>query len=102
MLKFTSIALGLLTTAAIAQPSLAVNAANISTNSAVARPSENLHAQLIIRLGDDRYRRNRYYWERERQKRLARERWETSQDRRWSRDRDYYRDRDDYRYYRRW
>jgi hypothetical protein len=102
MLKFTSIALGLLATAAIAQPSLAVNAANPSTNSALARPDEHLHAQLIIRVGDDRYRRDRYYWERERQERLARQRWEARQYRRWHRDRDYYRDRYDYRYYRRW
>ena len=105
MLKFTSIALGLLATAAIAQPSLAVNAANTSTSSAssaVARPDEHLHAQLIIRVGDDRYRRDWYYWERQRQERLARERWEARQYRRWSRDRDYDRDRYDSRYYRRW
>ncbi len=97
MLKFTSVALGLLATAAISQPSLAVNAANTATN-AIARPADNLHSQLIIKVGDGGYRRDRYYWERER----ARQRWESRQYRRWLRDRDYYRSRYDNRYDRRW
>ncbi len=101
MLKLTSVVLGLLATAAIAQPSLAVNAAN-SPNSARALPSDNLHSQLIIKVGDGGYRRDSYYWERERQERLARQRWEARQYRRWLRDRDYYRSRYDYRYDRRW
>jgi hypothetical protein len=101
MLKFTSIAIGLLATAAIAQPTLAVNAASSSTSS-ISRPADNLHSQLIIKVGDGGYRRDSYYWERERQERLARQRWEARQYRRWLRDRDYYRSRYDYRYDRRW
>jgi hypothetical protein len=101
MLKFTSVALGLLATVAIAQPSLAAKVANTSTSS-IARPADNLHSQLIIKIGDGGYRRDRYDWERERQERLARQRWEARQYRRWLRDRDYYRSRYDERYYRRW
>lgn len=104
MLKLTSVALGLLATAAIAQPSLAVNAANTSTSS-IARPADNLHSQLIIKIGDRGgygYRRDRYDWERARQERLARQRWEARQYRRWLRNRDYYRSRYDYRYDHRW
>lgn len=101
MLKFTSVALGLLATAAMAQPSLAANAANTSTSS-TALPAENLHSQLIIKIGDNGYRRDNYHWERERQERLARQRWEARQYRRWLRDRDYYRSRYDNRYNHRW
>jgi hypothetical protein len=101
MLKLTSVALGLLATVAIAQPSLAVNATNTSTSS-IARPADNLHSQLIIKIGDRGYHRDRYYWERARQERLARQRWEARQYRRWLRDRDYHRSRYDYRYDHRW
>jgi hypothetical protein len=101
MLKLTSVALGLLATAAIAQPSLAAKVANTSTSS-IARPADNLHSQLIIKIGDRGYHRDRYDWQRARQERLARQRWEARQYRRWLRDRDYYRSRYDYRYNHRW
>ncbi len=76
MLKITSVIVGALATLSIAQPSLAMGDAG-QAKSIVAQPQDNLHAQVIIKLGNsgdryDRYRYDRYRYERERE----RERWE--------------------------
>jgi hypothetical protein len=47
MLKIIPLLVGVATTAAIVQPSLAMNPA-ISSNSASELPSSNLHAQIIL------------------------------------------------------
>jgi hypothetical protein len=73
MLKLTSVIMGALAAATIAQPTFAATTASTG-NSVVARPADNLQAQVIIKIGgdsrsDDRYR----YSDRER---YERERWE--------------------------
>jgi hypothetical protein len=98
MLKLTSVIMGALVAATIAQPTLA--ATNTSSNSSVvARPADNLQAQLIIKIGgssrsDDR---DRYYsYQRERE-RYERARWEAKR-RRYQEYREYrerYKDRYD-------
>jgi Ni/Co efflux regulator RcnB len=90
--------MGTLVAATIAQPTFAATNA-MSGNSAAARPSDNLQAQLIIKIGgssrsDDR---DRYYsYQRERE-RYERERWEAKR-RRYQEHREYrerYRERYD-------
>lgn len=103
MLKLTPVIMGMLAAVSIAQPTFAANAANSS--SSVVNPTRDLHAQLIIKIGDngghsdwerDRHRRwERERYERERERQIARERWEAR--RRWERERYEHRDRgDDY------
>jgi hypothetical protein len=104
MLKLTPVIMGMLAAVSIAQPTLAANAANISS-SVDLQPTRNLHAQLIIKIGDngghsdwerDRYRRwERERYERQRERQIARERWEAR--RRWERERYEHRDREDRR-----
>jgi cobyric acid synthase len=102
MLKLTSIIMGTLAAATLAQPTLAATNPSSFGNPVVTRPADNLQAQLIIKIGDtsrsdDRYR----YSDRER---YERERWEAKR-RRYYEHREYrerYRERYDDRrdYYR--
>jgi hypothetical protein len=97
MLKLTSLIMGTLVAATIAQPTFAATNANSGTPVA-AQPADNLQAQLIIKIGgnsrnDDR---DRYYsYQRERE-RYERARWEAKR-RRYQEYREYreYRDRYD-------
>jgi hypothetical protein len=97
MLKLTSVIMGTLIAASIAQPSIAATTAS-SDRAVAARPADNLQAQLIIKIGgnsrsDDR---DRYYEQRARE-RYERERWEAKR-RRYYEYREYrerYRDRYD-------
>lgn len=104
MLKLTPVLMGFVAAAttcqgsayAIAQPSVATNAVNHSLSTASAQPANNLHAQLIIKIGSspERYEHSRSSnWERKRY--LERARWEAKR-RRYS---DRYYGRDDDRYY---
>jgi hypothetical protein len=90
MLKITAIAIGLLTAISIAP---AAQAANISGSSpTIHQAPDNLHAQIIIKVGGnnddghDRYRegyhRRQAELAREREAYEARERWESEQRRR--------------------
>jgi hypothetical protein len=97
MLKLTSVIMGTLLAASIAQPTLA--ATNTSSSPVVARPADNLQAQLIIKIGGSSHNddRDRYYsYQRERE-RIERARWEAKR-RRYQEYREYrerYRDRYD-------
>ncbi len=92
MLKLTALAIGLLTAISIVP---AAQAANISGGSAptIHQASDNLHAQIIIKVGGnndddhDRYREGYYRRQaelaREREAHEARARWESAQRRRY-------------------
>lgn len=107
MLKITSIIVGTLATIGIVQPAMAIGSVGITTP-IVSQPADNLHAQLIIKIGDsgdryngrssDRYRSER---ERERTRWEAKRRWQNRSYNRGYRDANYNRheryDRDDRR-----
>jgi Ni/Co efflux regulator RcnB len=103
MLKLTSVMMGALVAASIAQPTLAATNAS-SVNSVVARPADNLQAQLIIKIGDSSRSDDRYRYSDRDRERYERERWEAKR-RRYYEHREYrerYRERYDDRrdYYR--
>ncbi len=76
MLKLTSVIIGTLAVASIAGPTLAATNASSFANPVVARPADNLQAQLIIKIGDSsRYNDSYRYSDRDRE-RYERERWE--------------------------
>jgi hypothetical protein len=89
MLKLTALAIGLLTAISIAPTA---QAANVGGSAPSIQPSENLHAQIIIKVGGnnddghDRYRdgyhRRQAELAREREAYEARARWESEQRRR--------------------
>jgi hypothetical protein len=75
MLKFTSLAIGLLTVLAIAPKSEAMTATINSPS--LHQPTGDLHAQLIIKIGDtstNNHRYSDYEYEREREAAAARRR----------------------------
>jgi hypothetical protein len=80
MSKFTALAIGLLTILAIAPESQALSTPNNAAT--VERPSADLHAQLIIKIGGspeyhgDSYRRRQWEIEREREREARRRRRE--------------------------
>jgi hypothetical protein len=103
MLKLMPIIMGILTTATIAQPSLAMNPINNSANPIVDRPSEDLQAQLVINVGGFQSRRDlerRRYLERERERerQIERQRWEAKHSRFSTRERERHQDRYEYRH----
>jgi hypothetical protein len=79
MLKLTPVIVGMLAAVSIAQPTLAMSAANHAAN--VNLPASNRQAQLIIKIGgnngggyeSERDREHRRY---ERERQIERERWE--------------------------
>ncbi len=101
MLKSILVAMGLLAAASIAQPSLAANNASNFTNSAIDRPADNLHAQLIIKIGDSARSNYPYRYSDRDRERYERERDEANR-RRYYYEREYrrerYRDRFNQRY----
>ena len=76
MLKLTSVIIGMLAAASIAQPSLAATTASSFVNPVVARPADNLQAQLIIKIGDNSRDNDRYRYSDRDRERYERERWE--------------------------
>ncbi len=76
MLKLTSVMMGMLAAASIAQPSLAATTASSFANPVVARPADNLQAQLIIKIGDNSRDNDRYRYSDRDRERYERERWE--------------------------
>lgn len=90
MLKVIPLLMGIVTTITIVQPSRAMSTANFSPNPVSKQASSNLHAQLILNLGNSRSRRQRE-WRRERE----RERYRQERRRH---ERYEHRDRDRYRY----
>ena len=102
MLKLMPIIMGILATATLAQPSLAMNPVNNSANPIVDRPSGDLQAQLVINVGGFQPRRNierRRYLEREREheQQIERQRWEAKHSRYSTRERERHEDRYEYR-----
>jgi hypothetical protein len=102
MPKFTALAIGLLTILAIAPDSQALTTPNNSAT--VERPSADLHAQLIIKIGGqqeyhgDSYRRRQWEIERERAREARRLRREYYYSKRYHRQNQYrVESRDDYR-----
>ncbi|MBO3458294.1 hypothetical protein G7B40_004930 [Aetokthonos hydrillicola Thurmond2011] len=59
MLKVVPLLMSIVATAAIAQPSVAMNPANFSPSPASEQLSSDLHAQLILNIGNSRSRRER-------------------------------------------
>jgi hypothetical protein len=93
-LKFISLAIGLLTIISIAPKSEAMNA---NVRPSLQQPAENLHAQIIFKVGD---RDRRDYYRRERERRREEIRRERESERRQYRNRRE-RERERYREYRR-
>jgi hypothetical protein len=92
MLKLTSVIMGMLAAASIAQPSLAATNASSFANPVVARPADNLQAQLIIKIGETSRDNDRYRYSDRDRERYERERWEAKR-RRYQEYREYRRDR---------
>ncbi|MBO3459477.1 hypothetical protein G7B40_012930 [Aetokthonos hydrillicola Thurmond2011] len=103
MLKAVPLLTGIVATATIIQPSVAMNTPNLSSSLASKQPSSDLYAQIILNIGHSpSWRERRWERERERERELARERherWEREHRRerehRWDRDRERY----EHRYY---
>ncbi len=75
-MKVIPLLMGIVTTATIVQPSVAMNPANSSSSPASKQPSSNLYAQIILNIGNSPSWRER---ERERERHERHERWERHQ-----------------------
>ena len=78
-MKVIPLLMGIVTTATIVQPSVAMNPANSSSSPASKQPSSNLYAQIILNIGHSpswRERERERERERDRERNRGREQWE--------------------------
>lgn len=79
MLKLKTVVMSMVTAAAIAQPSLAMNIPSDSLHPVVAQPTSDLHAQIILNIARPPSRleiERRHELEHERERQIERERRE--------------------------